>query len=208
MKKLLVALGVATLSTGAMADTWTFTYEGSGFSRLGTQVYQNNNLALATGTISGDFIDSNRVGITSGFLSIYQGVVQGDFTLTGFYNPSGYTDLPNNNGNRFSYNNILYPNSSPEFDLYGVVFENNDYYVNLFNNGWLEAKQDYDWNLFTIRKQDQTFSSGDIYGKLTFAKNPSNLGAVPEPSEWAAMGLFGTGLLGLVVRGRKKKLAN
>lgn len=33
-------------------------------------------------------------------------------------------------------------------------------------------------------------------------------GAVPEPSEWAAMGLFGTGLLGLVVRGRKKKLAN
>lgn len=38
--------------------------------------------------------------------------------------------------------------------------------------------------------------------------NPSNPGAVPEPSEWAAMGLLGTGLLGLVVRGRKKKLAH
>ena len=37
--------------------------------------------------------------------------------------------------------------------------------------------------------------------------NPTN-NAVPEPSEWAAMGLLGTGLLGLVVRGRKKKLAN
>jgi hypothetical protein len=37
--------------------------------------------------------------------------------------------------------------------------------------------------------------------------NPGN-NAVPEPSEWAAMGLLGTGLLGLVVRGRKKKLAN
>ena len=37
--------------------------------------------------------------------------------------------------------------------------------------------------------------------------NPTN-NAVPEPSEWAAMGLLGTGLLGLVVRGRTKKLAN
>ena len=39
------------------------------------------------------------------------------------------------------------------------------------------------------------------------SSNPGN-NAVPEPSEWAAMGLLGTGLLGLVVRGRKKKMAN
>ena len=39
------------------------------------------------------------------------------------------------------------------------------------------------------------------------SSNPGN-NAVPEPSEWAAMGLLGTGLLGLVVRGRKKNLAN
>jgi hypothetical protein len=32
--------------------------------------------------------------------------------------------------------------------------------------------------------------------------------AVPEPSEWAAMGLLGAGLLGLVVKNRKKNLAN
>ena len=32
---------------------------------------------------------------------------------------------------------------------------------------------------------------------------PTN-NAVPEPSEWAAMGLLGAGLLGLVVKGRKK----
>jgi hypothetical protein len=37
--------------------------------------------------------------------------------------------------------------------------------------------------------------------------NPGN-NAVPEPSEWAAMGLFGAGLLGLVVKNRKKNLAN
>ncbi len=39
------------------------------------------------------------------------------------------------------------------------------------------------------------------------SSNPTN-NAVPEPSEWAAMGLLGAGLLGLVVRGRKKNLAN
>ena len=37
--------------------------------------------------------------------------------------------------------------------------------------------------------------------------NPTN-NAVPEPSEWAAMGLLGAGLLGLMVRGRKKTLAS
>jgi choice-of-anchor C domain-containing protein len=36
--------------------------------------------------------------------------------------------------------------------------------------------------------------------------NPTNNNAVPEPSEWAAMGLLGAGLLGLVVRCRKNNL--
>jgi hypothetical protein len=39
------------------------------------------------------------------------------------------------------------------------------------------------------------------------SNNPGN-NAVPEPSEWAAMGLLGAGLLGLVVKNRKKSLAN
>jgi hypothetical protein len=46
-----------------------------------------------------------------------------------------------------------------------------------------------------------------LSGIAVKSSNPTN-SAVPEPSEWAAMGLLGTGLLGLVVRGRKKKLAN
>lgn len=210
MKKLLVALGIAALSTGAMAQSWTFTYEGSGYgSIVRDAVYQHNTPSLATGTISGEVIDANRVGITSGFLSISQGLVQGDFTLTGAYNPTGFTWLPNNNGNRFAYNNIFYPTTSPELDVYGLIFENNNYYVNIFNGtSFIDGQLDTGWNLTTIRKQDQAFSGSDIYGTMTFANNPSNPGAVPEPSEWAAMGLLGTGLLGLVVRGRKKKLAN
>jgi hypothetical protein len=42
---------------------------------------------------------------------------------------------------------------------------------------------------------------------ILIERNPSN-NAVPEPSEWAAMGLLGAGLLGLVVKNRKKNLAN
>ena len=53
-----------------------------------------------------------------------------------------------------------------------------------------------------------TFDNWDLAFTANFtSSNPTN-NAVPEPSEWAAMGLLGTGLLGLVVRGRKKKLAN
>ena len=39
-------------------------------------------------------------------------------------------------------------------------------------------------------------------------ESPSIVIARNMPSEWAAMGLLGAGLLGLVVRGRKKNLAN
>lgn len=53
-----------------------------------------------------------------------------------------------------------------------------------------------------------TFINGDLVFTANFSpSNPGN-NAVPEPSEWAAMGLLGAGLLGLVVRGRKKHMAN
>jgi hypothetical protein len=57
------------------------------------------------------------------------------------------------------------------------------------------------WNLLVGGPWDLAFTANFT------SSNPGN-NAVPEPSEWAAMGLLGTGLLGLVVRGRKKKLAN
>ena len=208
MKKFLVALGVAALSTGAMAQSWTFTYEGSGYGSLvRDQDYLHNNPSIATGTISGDFIDGNRVGITGGVLSITQGAIQGDFTLAGSYTASGYNSLPSS-GNRYNYNNLFYPDSSPELDANGLIFENNDYFVNIGNGYlWQNGGKDFGWFMSVMRRQDQTFLGGDVYGTMTFANNPGN-NAVPEPSEWAAMGLLGTGLLGLVVRGRKKKLAN
>jgi hypothetical protein len=208
MKKLLVTLGIAALSTGAMAQTWTFTYEGSGYgSVIPDQDYLHNNPSIATGTISGDILDSNRVGITDGFLSVTQGTVQGNFLLTGSYNTSGQNSLPTS-GNRINYNNLFYPNFSPELDAKGLIFENNEYFVNIGHGYlWSNGGKDFGWFMSFLRKQDQTFVTSDVYGTMTWAKNPTN-NAVPEPSEWAAMGLLGAGLLGLVVRGRKKNLAN
>jgi hypothetical protein len=53
-----------------------------------------------------------------------------------------------------------------------------------------------------------TFNNFDLVFTANFTpSNPGN-NAVPEPSEWAAMGLLGAGLLGLVVKNRKKNLAN
>lgn len=63
-------------------------------------------------------------------------------------------------------------------------------------NGFLYVSDPYSLD----GKQVKVFQYGN-------PNNPTN-NAVPEPSEWAAMGLLGAGLLGLVVRGRKKNLAN
>ncbi len=53
-----------------------------------------------------------------------------------------------------------------------------------------------------------TFANTDLVFTANFNSSTPTNNAVPEPSEWAAMGLLGAGLLGLVVRGRKKNLAN
>ena len=61
---------------------------------------------------------------------------------------------------------------------------------------------------------DTSFSHFSDYGFagfiVKFDSTSNNLGthAISEPSEWAAMGLFGAGLLGLVIKSRKKNLAN
>jgi hypothetical protein len=61
--------------------------------------------------------------------------------------------------------------------------------------------------LTSIRLTDQRVGQNLYLAGLAIrgTNNPTN-NAVPEPSEWAAMGLLGTGLLGLVVKGRKKNL--
>jgi len=59
-----------------------------------------------------------------------------------------------------------------------------------------------DWRLdITDRALDDTGSLSN-WGFTT--SSPSAPSAVPEPGEWAAMGVLGFGLVGLVVRGRRR----
>ena len=75
-----------------------------------------------------------------------------------------------------------------------------------FDNG--PANTEFVINVENLSYGWNNFFNWDLAFTANFtSSNPGN-NAVPEPSEWAAMGLLGTGLLGLVVRGRKKKLAN
>lgn len=60
-----------------------------------------------------------------------------------------------------------------------------------------------DWKLDITDRYYLAFGSLNDWG-MTITSAPS---AVPEPGEWAAMGVLGFGLVGLVVRGRRR-LAN
>ena len=48
------------------------------------------------------------------------------------------------------------------------------------------------------------FSDYDQDGTLAMQMNIGSTGGVPEPGEWAAMGILGAGLAGLVIRKRRK----
>jgi hypothetical protein len=59
-----------------------------------------------------------------------------------------------------------------------------------------------DWRLDITDRYELTTGSFTDWGFTT--SSPSAPSAVPEPGEWAAMGVLGFGLVGLVVRGRRR----
>lgn len=63
-----------------------------------------------------------------------------------------------------------------------------------------------DWKLDIVDRGFGGKGTLDDWG-MTITSGPSAPSAVPEPGEWAAMGVLGFGLVGLVVRGRRR-LAN
>jgi len=92
------------------------------------------------------------------------------------------------------------PNNDGSFGQDYLQYVTAGYYG--FNNDWDDV-----WGDDRYKNGVDLNMRAFIVESNSNPNNPTN-NAVPEPSEWAAMGLLGTGLLGLVVRGRKKKLAN
>ena len=129
---------------------------------------------------NGQYLRSWGVGTLSGPAGIVSSA-DGTLIVTDFQRLSAFTDISTIGASYGSANEqLLKYTYGLDMDSDGLVFVTDPYA--------------YDG------KQIKVFQ----YGNPTAPGNS----AVPEPSEWAAMGLLGTGLLGLVVRGRKKKLAN
>ena len=60
-----------------------------------------------------------------------------------------------------------------------------------------------DWRLDLWDRSNDDMGSITDWG-MTITSGPSAPSAGPEPGEWAAMGVLGFGLVGLVVRGRRR----
>ena len=224
MKKLLVALGIAALSTGAMAQNLlsngsfedTAISGGMSFEYPGSTVITNwviggpNNVDLIRdgwAAQSGyQSIDLNGWGASSigQSVSLLAGTtynvsfwVAGN-TETRFYSTSAIKSM-----NVFIGTDLLAGNVT--FDTTGK---------SATDMGW--EKREYSFVASSTQNYFLNFVSNmgspmgmalDNVSVTAVTNNPTN-NAVPEPSEWAAMGLLGAGLLGLVVRGRKKILTN
>ena len=212
MKKLLVALGVAALSTGAMAQTvgGNVLYNADNghyyqkYTNLGglTESWQDLNtfatsqggyLVTVTSQMEHDYLYTNFV---SGSPSINHNVLgnYSTYLTGGFLNDNNQWSWIT--GEAFSYTNWYQgePNGQSVITLCNVVSNVN------WGGKWADEFKVYtDWGM------QNPYTLGFI---VEYNSNPTAPGnnAVPEPSEWAAMGLLGAGLLGLVVRGRKKNL--
>ena len=161
-KKVLAAaaLAVATGALPAHATTiFDFTYSGSGVSGYGTlsAISEGGGEYLAT---SGT--DHATGGSVNGTLSLYP-------------NPNGTS--PANlavSGGTFTYDDLLFPTSNPQVDLYGL----------LFTNGHSDGLNIYATGASTYFEIDNIAATAN---SITFT-------AVPEPTSLA---LLGAGLLGL-----------
>jgi sugar lactone lactonase YvrE len=129
---------------------------------------------------NGQYIKSWGVGTLSGPAGVVSGA-DGTLIVADYQRLSAFTDI----------NTIGASYGSSSDQLLKYV-----YGIDMDSTGLVVLTDPYAYD----GKQVKVFQYGN-------PNNPTN-NAVPEPSEWAAMGLLGAGLLGLVVRGRKKNLAN
>ena len=208
MKKLLVALGVAALSTGAMAQysagsiefnsgnghyyqlfkgavTWNeaFSYSST-LSHLGFQ----GHLATITSQLETNYLVSTFGGAN---LAAGSTAIGGTQAAGSLLRDSGWSWVT---GEAWDYTDWNGDTNEPN-DSWSPTEVGNE---NALYFAWNNTNGSWNDGPFT------GIASGFLI-EYSAPSNPSN-NAVPEPSEWAAMGLFGAGLLGLVVRGRKKTL--
>jgi hypothetical protein len=251
VKKLVVALGIAVLSTGAMAQTVTYIDLGNvvngRLQDFPLTPYSGVFLPEDIKSVSRDGVrfDYSKDGLNfwNSYIDKSPGSHQLSFTTDIYGATSVYTQINTywgipkrsdlayiefESSNGMSYRKWLIGDEDIRgynYNPVGTNFINGTSTIqvasyDVYPEGggqWLDMQR-FDlpsyfldtsltkisiWDAAPGWEQQYLFLSGMAVKSL----DPTN-NAVPEPSEWAAMGLLGSGLLGLVVRGRKKNLAN
>jgi hypothetical protein len=210
----------ASLTCQASADTFSFNFAGLGVSGSIQLTYADNPNAgsnwpgnnpnvndpigsfVVTG-INGNFSDAN-LGISNALITgIIPSNPQDPGELDNTYAPHSFGFYPNGSAPGFSYDNLFYPNGSPQvappdhypfhggyFDIYGLVFTiaGGDS-VNLWSNGG-----------------DFAYGIGVTDGTDVLDRATVTVAAVPESSTWAMM-ILGFAGVGFMAYRRKSKPA-
>ena len=208
MKKLLVALWITAIGTGAMAQYTA----GTVYQNLSTGHYYQ----MFTGSNSWSSVNSYAGTLSysgyQGHLATVTSQAETDFLLLTF----GGSNLANKAIGGIQAAGSLSKDSGWGWvtgETWGYTFWNGD--TNEPNDAYAgsevgnENAMQFAWNNSNGSWNDISVNYAGSNGFLVEYDAPlaPTNNAVPEPSEWAAMGLLGAGLLGLVVRGRKKNLA-
>lgn len=226
MSKFLVALGIAALSTGAMAQN-LFTNGSFESDQLGSSSFRTTYAGQTT--LTGWTVGVGSIDLVNGAVAPNDAWRAADgnmsIDLSGASAGSIGQTVRLEAGSSYTLSYMLAGNTnraspSPATKYMNVYVGDTLLTADSFDNTG-KTYLDMGWTLRTytvsVSQSGSYFINflstevgprGVALDKLSLTMNPSNPGnnAVPEPSECAAMGLLGTGLLGLVVRGRKKKI--
>jgi hypothetical protein len=199
----LAALGaVVSTATLANATPSNLVLDIYGSANIPTSIFKFSGSTTYSGT--GAFLRTNSASIDE-----FKGTSSSDFvngSVTGFYNNFVTQILSGNarvgvGGNWYDIDYVHLDHDSSGDDFGISIVNGSDVAIN--NGDVLQFAGKGVFNAFVGKLNVGTYTFSDLNSTGT-AGLTVNVYSVPEPGEWAAMGILGAGLAGLVVRSRRR----
>ena len=197
----LAALGVL-LAASATASAQSLVLDIYGGPNSATSIFKFSGSTSYSGT--GAFLRNNSASMDE-----FKGTSASDFvngSVSGYYNNFVTQILSGNarvgvGGNWYDidYVHLDHDNSGDDFGI--SIVNGSDVAIN--NGDVLQFAGKGVFNASVGKLNVGTYSFSDLNSTGT-AGLTVNVYSVPEPGEWAAMGILGAGLAGLVVRSRRR----